>query len=98
MRVIYFAVLVAYAATGHAAGPLTVDACRTMKTEAMRQQCLLSAVNTPPNIAGKTYSTRDAQQGGPLYIDQSAPSLPIAPVVPYIDVSPNGRQTGPRSR
>lgn len=91
MRTLLFSALAACAFSAQAITPLTVETCRAMKTEAMRQQCMLSAVDAPPNVTGKTYSTRDAQGRGPTYIDQSAPAIPIAPIVPYVNVTPGGR-------
>jgi hypothetical protein len=73
------------AAGAHAAMPLTVETCRTMKTEAMRQQCLLSAVDAPASITGKTYSTRDVVPNGPTYIEIPPP---VSPVMPYVNVTP----------
>lgn len=91
MRTLLFSALAVCAFHAHAITPLTVETCRTMKTEAMRQQCMLSAVDAPANVTGKTYSTRDVQGRGPTYIDQSAPAAPIAPIVPYVNVTPGGR-------
>lgn len=95
MRIFLLSILTTAATGVLAITPLTVETCKTMKTEAMRQQCLLSAVDAPPNITGKTYSTRDVQGRGPAYIDQSAPATPVAPITPYVNVKPGGR-AGPR--
>ena len=73
------------ATTAQAAMPLTVATCNTMKTEAMRQQCMLSAVDAPASITGKTYSTRDIQPNGPTYIEIPPP---VSPVMPYVNVTP----------
>ena len=75
-------------AGAQAVTPLTVDACRSMKTAALQKQCLLSAVDAPPSVTGKTYSTQDIQPRGPVWIDQSAPATPV---VPYVNVNPESR-------
>jgi len=93
MRTLLFSALAASAFCAQAITPLTAETCNTMKTEAMRQQCMQSAVDAPPNVTGKTYSTRDVQQRGPAYIDQSAPVTPIAPISPYINLAPEARPT-----
>lgn len=80
------------AAGAHAAMPLTVQTCNTMKTEAMRQQCMLSAVDAPASITGKTYSTRDIQPNGPTYIEVPPP---VSNITPYVNVTP-GAQPSPK--
>lgn len=91
MRTFLFPAFAVIAFAAQAITPLTVETCKTMKTEAMRQQCMLSAVDAPPNIIGKTYSTKDVQGRGPIYIDQSAPPTPVAPITPYVNVMPGAR-------
>ncbi|MCZ2496602.1 hypothetical protein GN316_07520 [Xylophilus sp. Kf1] len=85
------AILIGATMGAEAITPLTTATCKTMKTEAMRRQCMLSAVDAPANVTGKTYSTNDVQGRGPIYIDQSAPPMPIAPVAPFVDATPGGR-------
>jgi len=65
--------------------PLTADTCRTPKTEPMRQQCLRSAVDAPPSVTGKTYSTLDVQPRGPALIEIAPPAMPVTP---YLNVTP----------
>jgi len=72
--------------------PLTAEACRSMKTEPMRRQCLLSAVDAPPSITGKTYSTTDVRPRGPMAIEIPPPEAPVAP---YVNITPNKRSGGP---
>jgi len=71
--------------TAQAVMPLTADTCRTLKTEPMRQQCLRSAVDAPPSVTGKTYSTLDVQPRGPVAIEIVPPALPVTP---YLNVTP----------
>jgi hypothetical protein len=73
------------ATTARAAMPLTADTCRTLKTEPMRQQCMRSAVDAPPSVTGKTYSTLDVQPRGPVAIEIVPPALPVTP---YLNVTP----------
>ena len=79
------------AASAQAIAPLTVEACRAMKTAALRQQCLLSAVDAPPSVTGKTYSTRDTRPRGPIAYEVPAPA---SPVTPYLDMAPGSRPAG----
>lgn len=71
--------------TAQAVMPLTADTCRTLKTEPMRQQCLRSAVDAPPSVTGKTYSTLDVQPRGPALVEIAPPALPVTP---YLNVTP----------
>lgn len=88
MRTATFTALALAAASAQATMPLTVETCKTMKTEAIRQECLRAAVDAPPSITGKTYSTRDVPKRGPDMIDQSAPPLQV---VPYVNVTPGSK-------
>lgn len=90
MRTLLIFPIAAITFSAHAITPLTAETCRTMKTEAMRQQCMLSAVDAPPNVTGKTYSTRDVPPRGPAFIDQSAPATPVAPIAPYVNMTTPG--------
>ena len=71
--------------------PLTAEACRAMKTEPMRRQCLLSAADAPPSITGKTYSTTDVRPRGPAAIEIPPPEASVAP---YVNITPNQRSGG----
>ncbi|QHI96995.1 hypothetical protein GT347_02730 [Xylophilus rhododendri] len=84
------------AANAQAIMPLTVETCRAMKIEAQRQECLRAAVDAPPSVTGKTYSTNDVPRRGPAVIDQSAPPVPIAPIVPYVNMTPGSRPANAR--
>ena len=85
MRSATLAAAIFMAASAQSAMPLTVATCNTMKTEAMRRQCLLSATDAPASITGKTYSTRDIQPNGPTYIEIPPP---VSQVMPYVNVTP----------
>jgi hypothetical protein len=101
MRLATLSILVGVSFGAHAVMPLTVENCKTMKTEALRQQCLLSAVDAPANITGKTYSTNDVpQRAGPAVVEQPAAALPF---MPYVNITPgsrpgNGQRSGSGQR